>query len=639
MSSLLSSPNSARFSTQKLRFLVGGGVLMLTILGGSAAFWLTQNSQDLRQQAAGQNPLYVESLAAAQTVSKIKSQAAQKGLSVSESEAQAIAQKVQNITLGQQTESFSGASAQSPSTPGTTATWEAGLTSIALERLRNPGYSPLSSVDDVMAGFTQKVESGDIPPLPSPTQKPSTLTALLLGDQLSPNSGLPTSYDWRSAHGANFMTSVKDQGACGACWAFSGNAGFESAIAAYFNAPGKQLDLSEQNLLSCSANTAGCIGTKELLQDYYAYISAKGVVTEACMAYQRCDQTIASCSCPTGARCSGVAGSQIYQASYGTVPVVWADRNNAILDTYQTTQNMKRAIIEHGPIVTGLYLYSDFDFYVNGIYQRSASSTFKGGHAVAVVGWGEENGQGYWIIKNSWSPAWGIAGYGKYKMMGATPGSRLDLLAISNSYRLTGGADFGIEGVAAVFAYNEKPLLAYITTPTMQGDSVPRSCTDRDQDSYCYWGFGTTKPSNCPASCANHTEPDCDDGRNNLGANCTLPILPSATPIPTLTPIPTATRAPTIIPTATKTPTPTPTLRPGTTAAPSPTQAPTATLAPTSTQKAGDLNQDSVVNLADVTILRSVYGEPASALPRADLNADGRINAVDYALLLDLLNK
>lgn len=643
MSRPFSASYPTRSSTQKLQIILGGAVLLVTIIGGSAAFWLSQTSQDLRQQATGGgNSLYTEQLAGSQTVTKIKNQATQKGLSVSDGEAQAIAQQVQNITIGQQTESLSGANATSPNTPATTTTWEPGLTSIALERLRNPGYSPLSSVDSVMAGFTEKLAAGNAPPAVIPTQKPTSLAALTLGNQLTANSALPSSYDWRSAHGANFMTPVKDQGVCGACWAFSGNAGFESAIAAYFNAPAKQLDLSEQNLLSCSSNTTGCVGTKELLQDYYAYISTKGVVTEACMAYQRCDQTIASCACPSGARCSGTAGSQIYQASYATVPVAWADRTRAILDTYQTTLNMKRAIIEHGPLVTGVYLYSDFDFYVNGIYQRTATSTFKGGHAVAVVGWGEENGQGYWIIKNSWSPAWGIAGYGKYKMMGATPGSTMDLFAISNSYKSVGGADFGLEGVAAVFAYNEKPLLAYITTPTLQGDSVQRSCTDRDQDSYCFWGFGTTKPTNCPASCASHTEPDCDDGRNSLGANCTQPILPTSTPIPTSTPVPTATLISTSTPAPTITRTPTATLTPrptvSITVTTSPTLFPTSTIAPTAGQKAGDLNQDSVVNLSDVLMFRSVYGEPASMLPRADLTDDGRINAVDYVKLLDLLN-
>src|SRR3989344_1542854 len=90
----------------------------------------------------------------------------------------------------------------------------------------------------------------------------------------------------------------------------------------------------------------------------------------------------------------------------------------------------------------------------------------------------------------------------------------------------------------------------------------------------------------------------------------TIP-LPTPTPIntPTPTPIPTPTPPPTPIPTATPTSTPIACNR-------------------------ADINKDGIVNLADITLLLSVYWQSPPAVVRADINTDGFVDITDYSILV-----
>ena len=53
---------------------------------------------------------------------------------------------------------------------------------------------------------------------------------------------------------------------------------------------------------------------------------------------------------------------------------------------------MPQEIMTNGPLWVGFSVYADFPLYKSGVY-RHTSGAMKGGHAVTMVGWGEENGQ------------------------------------------------------------------------------------------------------------------------------------------------------------------------------------------------------------------------------------------------------
>ena len=83
---------------------------------------------------------------------------------------------------------------------------------------------------------------------------------------------------------------------------------------------------------------------------------------------------------------------------------------------------MKDAL-EFGPVSTLMYSnHSAFRFYAGGILNVPNCTYYLSNrdytdHAVTMVGWGEENGIEYWIVKNSYGTNWGEQGYFRIQMM------------------------------------------------------------------------------------------------------------------------------------------------------------------------------------------------------------------------------
>ncbi|EFO60800.1 Cathepsin B-like cysteine proteinase 3 precursor, partial [Giardia lamblia P15] len=77
---------------------------------------------------------------------------------------------------------------------------------------------------------------------------------------------------------------------------------------------------------------------------------------------------------------------------------------------------MMRDIYQNGPIAVSMYLANDFPSKdKKGIYSSGPNTKLRGGHAVMIVGWGEENGVPYWDCANTYGTNWGDQGYFKIK--------------------------------------------------------------------------------------------------------------------------------------------------------------------------------------------------------------------------------
>lgn len=73
-------------------------------------------------------------------------------------------------------------------------------------------------------------------------------------------------------------------------------------------------------------------------------------------------------------------------------------------------EELKAALIDHGPLVAEMAVMSGFGSYTGGVYEHSGEESVSDiNHQVVIVGYDDR--QGCWIVKNSWGPEWGEDGY------------------------------------------------------------------------------------------------------------------------------------------------------------------------------------------------------------------------------------
>ncbi|OQR83715.1 cysteine protease family C01A [Achlya hypogyna] len=200
------------------------------------------------------------------------------------------------------------------------------------------------------------------------------------------------------------MSSVRNQGSCGSCWAFATVGAVEFAQC---KATGSLNSFSEQQLVSCATSAGhGCQGgwpTKAL--DYvaqtglcsataYPYTSGSTQQTGPC---QNCEKQKLS----VGGSVTVQGEGALQAALDNQVVVVTVEAGNDVWRNYQS------GVVTHCP---------------------GAASD----HAVIAVGYGIENDLNYFKVKNSWGGSWGDNGY--MKLQRGVGGKGMCNIAAQGSY-------------------------------------------------------------------------------------------------------------------------------------------------------------------------------------------------------------
>ena len=255
-----------------------------------------------------------------------------------------------------------------------------------LKGWKEKGYPTEKASEDSKPGSSTGVKR-KLGLIPAPLPKPRVEVTL--------GAELPSKFDWRDYNGVDWTTPVKDQGACGCCYAFASLAAVETIIKLSMDDPNYQVDLSEQYMVSCGEewygdlngdgedDMDGCDGAT--LEATAIFIVNEGVLSEGCFPYKA---KLKSCS----ERCSD-------EPEYPVTDWIHiSDKRDSI----------KSALLKYGPLFTGMEVYEDFYWYTGGVYRHSEGE-YEGHHAVTIVGYDDENG--CWICKNSWGTGWGENGW------------------------------------------------------------------------------------------------------------------------------------------------------------------------------------------------------------------------------------
>jgi hypothetical protein len=202
-----------------------------------------------------------------------------------------------------------------------------------------------------------------------------------------PPSAAPTSKNWTQE---GYVTPVKDQGNCGCCWAFGSTGALEGA---YKKAKNKLLSFSEQELIECVKQWAGCGGGIE--GDAFNLVKKnKGINLESTYPYTAMNSKYSK-TCATGLAATRVS-----------MNVAWSDIPKG-------DESLMKAIQTDGPIALSIALGDRFQYYSRGVMQPAQYCTKLNNHAVLLVGYGTDpvTKEDYWLVKNSWGTDWGEQGY------------------------------------------------------------------------------------------------------------------------------------------------------------------------------------------------------------------------------------
>jgi len=232
---------------------------------------------------------------------------------------------------------------------------------------------------------------------------------------------VPDAFTWGDVNGTSYLTMSRNQHIpqyCGSCWAHGSVSALGDRVKIARKAKGVDINPSVQHILNCNGGGTCHGGSTDGPYQWLHELGKKtgqGISYETSNPYLACSSESKEGICPHGDwSCTPMNVAKTcstFLASGGSCAEI-AKYPNVMIGDYGSISGvsaMQKEIYARGPIACGINANPILN-YTSGVVKHDTLFQMVD-HIISVVGWGVEEGQSYWIVRNSWGEYWGEMGY------------------------------------------------------------------------------------------------------------------------------------------------------------------------------------------------------------------------------------